>query len=97
MGDLEVDLDGLAGLAAALDRIGDRLERAKAELRGAEDALGDEQVVDGVERFEDRWRDGRKDIRENAEVLGRMLTDSAAAYRQVDSDLAAGLRTSVTS
>lgn len=92
MGDLEVDLDGLSRLAAALDRIGDRLERARGELRGAQDALGDEQVVDGLERFEERWRDGRKDIRDNAETLARMLQESAAAYRRVDRDLTANLR-----
>ena len=94
MGDLEVDLSGLTRLASALDRISDGLEAARGELRGFADSLGDEQVVDGVERFEDRWRDGRKDLRENAETLATMLTESVRAYRQVDQDLAAGLSVS---
>ncbi len=91
MADLEVDLLGLARLASALDRISDGLEAAKGELRGFADSLGDEQVADGVERFEDRWRDGRKEIRANADALSQMLTESVAAYRQVDQDLAASM------
>jgi hypothetical protein len=59
VGDLEVDLGGLTRLASALDRIAERLERARGELRG-------------------------------------MLHDSAAAYRQVDQELASGLRTTTT-
>ena len=92
-GALEVDLLGLTRLATALDRIGDGLEAARGELRGFADSLGDEQVVDGVERFEDRWRDGRKEIRANAEALSLMLTESVGAYRQADTDLAASLTT----
>jgi hypothetical protein len=89
--DLQVDLDGLAALAGTLGRIGERLEGARSELRGAGPELGDEQVVAALERFEQRWRDGRKDIRENGEALATMLTESVRTYRQVDSDLAAGL------
>lgn len=74
MGDLEVDLLGLSRLASALDRIGEGLEAARGESRGFVDSLGDEQVVDGVERFEDRWRDGRKEVRANAQALSTMLT-----------------------
>lgn len=73
MGDLEVDLPGLTRLATALDRIAHGLEAARGELRGA-DSLGDEQVVDGVEHFEDRWQHGRKEIRANAQALPLMLT-----------------------
>ena len=96
MADLEVDLQGLTRLASALDRISEGLEAAKGELRGFADSLGDEQVVDGIERFEDRWRDGRKDIRANADALSEMLTESVAAYRQVDRDLGSSLTTSTS-
>lgn len=96
MADLVVDLDGMSSLASTLTRIGERLDAARSELRGASDELGDEQVVSALERFEHRWRDGREDIRENGEALATMLTESVRTYRQVDSDLAAGIRTSVT-
>lgn len=96
MGDLVVDLGGLARLASALDRIGDRLESARSELSGVSDALGDEQVVDGLERFEERWRDGRQELRENAQTLSTMLQESVRTYTDVDADLAAGLRASVS-
>ncbi len=91
MGDLEVDLLGLSRLASALHRIADGLEVARGELRGFADSLGDEQVADGVERFEDRWRDGRKDLQEDAQTLSMMLTESVRAYHQVDQDLAASM------
>lgn len=95
MADLVVDLDGLSALAAALRRIEARLEAARSELRGAAPDLGDEQVASALERFESRWRDGRKDIAENAEALTTMLGESVAAYRRADQQLAAAVEGAV--
>lgn len=95
MADLVVDLDGLSALAGALGRIGDRLDGARAELRGAADEMGDEQVAEALERFESRWRDGRKDISENAEALTAMLTESAATYRRADNELSSAVQDAV--
>lgn len=95
MADLVVDLDGLSALAGALGRIGDRLDGARSELRGAADEMGDEQVSDALERFESRWRDGRKDIAENAEALTAMLTESVATYRRADSELSSAVQGAV--
>lgn len=91
MGDLEVDLDGLDRLGSALRRIDAALGRARSELRGAGDALGDGDVVEAVERFEDRWRDGREDLREDARTLATMLEESSRTYRDADRRLADGL------
>lgn len=96
MADLQVDLDGLSALAGTLGSIGDRLDGARSELSGAHDDLGDLQVVDALDRFEDRWRDGRREIRENGEALATMLTESVRTYRQVDADLASGIACAVT-
>ncbi len=94
MADLVVDLDGLDRLAGALERIQSQLARAKADLHAGSDVLGDSEVVDGLDRFEERWRDGRKSISENAETLHTMLTESVRTYTDADQQLAAGLSTS---
>lgn len=96
MADLVVDLDGLERLVGALERIDGQLERARADLRSGVDVLGDDDVVEGLERFEQRWRDGREAIRENGATLRTMVSESVRTYRQTDSDLAAGLTTSTT-
>lgn len=96
MADLQVDLGGLSALASTLGRIGDRLDAARSDLSGAHDDLGDPQVVDALDRFEDRWRDGRREIRENGDSLATMLTESVRTYRQVDADLASGIGSAVT-
>lgn len=91
MGDLVVDLDGLSALDGALRRIEGRLESARTELRTAAPDLGDEQVADALEEFEARWRDGRKDIAQNAEALATMLSESVRTYRQADAELGAAI------
>jgi len=92
--DLSVDLDGLSSFASRLDRIRDALDGAEQALRGQDAALGDGTVVDALDRFEDRWRDGREKIVDNAETLATMVTESVATYRQADDDLAGSLSTS---
>ncbi len=94
MPDLSVDLDGLSSFASRLDRIRDALESARDTLRGNDAALGDRTVVDALDRFEDRWRDGREKIEDNAKTLSTMVTESVATYRQADDDLASSLTTS---
>jgi hypothetical protein len=91
--DLEVDLAGLDAFARRLDRICDALQGAENALRGHDDALGDGTVVSALDRFEDRWRDGREKIEENAATLSTMVTESVATYRKADNDLASSLRT----
>ena len=94
MPDLQVDLDGLASFARRLDRIRDALGDAEDVLRGYDDALGDGTVVAALHRFEDRWRDGREKIEDNAKTLSTMVTGSVDAYRRADDDLARSLTTS---
>lgn len=96
MPDLQVDLDGLRSFARRLDRICDALKDAETVLRGEDDALGDGTVVAALHRFEDRWRDGREKIEDNASTLSKMVTESAATYQQADDDLAASLTTTTT-
>lgn len=94
MPDLAVDLDGLAAFAGRLERVARALDGAERELRGADDDLGDGRVVSALHRFEDRWHDGRREVVENAETLSTMVTESVAAYRRVDADLARALTVS---
>lgn len=91
MPDLSVDLDGLAAFARRLERICDALDGAERVLRGHDDALGDGTVVSALHRFEDRWRDGREKIEENATTLATMVTESVATYREADDELARSL------
>jgi ABC-type transporter Mla subunit MlaD len=94
--DLQVDLDGLTAFAARLDRIRSALESARETLRGYDDALGDPRVVRELERFEDRWRDGREKIEANAETLSTMVTESVRTYREADDELASALTTTAS-
>jgi hypothetical protein len=94
MPDLQVDLDGLAAFARRLHRVCDALEGAERVLRGHDEALGDGTVVAALHRFEDRWRDGREKITDNAETLATMVDSSVQTYRQADDDLAGSLTTS---
>jgi hypothetical protein len=89
--DLQVDLAGLTQFAGRLDRIRSALESAQDHLRGHDAALGHERVASEVNRFEDRWRDGRDKIEANAETLSTMVTESVGAYREADQDLADSL------
>lgn len=91
--DLEVDLAGLDAFARRLDRICDALQGAEDVLRGYDDALGDGTVVEALRRFENRWRDGREKIVDNATTLSTMVTESVATYRRTDADLASSLTT----
>ncbi len=91
MSDLYVDLDGLSDFADRLGRIVRALDAAKNALRGHDHALGDDTVVDALHRFEDRWRDGREKITDNATSLGTMVTESVRTFRQVDQDLATAI------
>lgn len=93
MPDLEVDLAGLSAFGDRLSRICDALHDAERVLRGQDDAFGDGTVVTALHRFEDRWRDGREKIEDNAQTLSTMVRESVATYRQADADLAASLRT----
>ena len=97
MPDLWVDLDGLSVFAGSLERIRARLAEARDDLRGQDDVLGHDRVVDELNRFEDRWRDGREKIEGNCEALGLMVTQSVAGFRQADTDLAGSLRVSEAS
>lgn len=94
MADLEVDLDGLDAFGRRLERICDALDGAERVLRGHDAAIGDGTVVDALHRFEDRWRDGREKIQDNATTLATMVTESVATYRRADADLASSLTTS---
>lgn len=83
---IKVDLDGLSGFAQTLDRVRERLAAAERELRGADDVLGDPEVVDGLEHFEKHWRDGREKIGDGAKRLSAMVVSSVEMYRELDAD-----------
>jgi hypothetical protein len=89
---IEVDLEGLSGFAGTLDRVRARLDAARHELRSADDVLGDRDVVEGLEHFEDHWRDGREKIGDGAKRLSAMVVSSVELYRELDADGASGLQ-----
>lgn len=92
MPDLVVDLGGLTSLAGALERIRNEVRNAEAVLTGADDALGDDNVVDALHHFESEWSDGREKIENNADTLARMVRQSVQTFRETDQDLAGALR-----
>lgn len=93
---LTVDLDGLDVLADRLDRIRTSLDADWDSVAAAAEDLGSDQVESAVSRFEDRRRDGRGKLDNNAATLTSMLRETSRAFRQADSDLAAELRDAVT-
>lgn len=89
---IRYDLDGLSSLSRRLDRVADRLSAARSELRGADDVLGDRDVVQALEEFEEHWRDGREKIVDGARRISGMVGSTVALYRELDEQGAAQAR-----
>ena len=81
---ISYDLDGLSSLSRTLSRVADGLAAARSELRGAEDVLGDREVVEGLEHFEEHWRDGREKVVDGARRISDMIASSVRLYRELD-------------
>lgn len=96
MPDLSVDLEGLGALASQLRRIQRGMQDTRGMIDGARADLGSDDVASALDHFESRWKDGRKKIDENGSTLATMVDESVKAYRQTDSQLAQGLRSSAS-
>lgn len=86
---ISYDLDGLSSLSRTLSRVADGLAAARSELRGADDVLGDQEVVEALEHFEEHWRDGREKIVDGARRISDMIGSSVQLYRELDEQGAA--------
>jgi hypothetical protein len=91
MADLQVDVDGLERLVTAMADVRRGLDDTRAVVAAGADALGSDELLDALEHFERHWQDGRGRIKDNVEAVSDAISESAAAYRQADDDLAASL------
>jgi hypothetical protein len=96
MADLVVDLDGLDAFAAQLNRITDTMDATRRLIDAARSDLGSSDVAHALDRFEDRWDDGRQKIEDNGKTLATMVTESTKAYRKADSELTSSLNESMS-
>lgn len=96
MADLVVDIDGLESLMATVRRIQKGLNETKTVVERNAWAIGSGEVVAAMDHFQSHWKDGRKHINENADTMSSMLTDSVAAYRKTDEELATSVQTHET-
>lgn len=90
--DLEVDVEGLGQVAAALVSVRDGLDDTRAAVDALESVLGSSDVARALDDFENNWDDGRGQIKENMEGLISVLQDSAQAYRDTDQSLVDALQ-----
>lgn len=81
---ISYDLDGLSTLSRTLSRVADGLAGARSELRSADDVLGDRDVVDALEHFEEHWRDGREKVVDGARRISDMISSTVTLYRELD-------------
>jgi hypothetical protein len=81
---ISYDVDGLMSLSRTLSRVADGLAAARSELRGADDVLGDREVVEGLEHFEEHWRDGREKVVDGARRISDMIGSSVRLYSELD-------------
>jgi hypothetical protein len=95
--DLVVDLDGLDAFAGQLTRITDGMDATRRLIDAARSELGSVDVAAALDRFEDRWHDGREKIDANGKTLATMVTESTKAYREADAELTTSLHDSIHS
>lgn len=88
---LRVAGDTLASLSTQLGTAAGLLDNSVSGLSGHQDAIGHAGVRDAVAQFERHWGDGRTRIRERAQTLSQVVTDSLASYDDTESDIAAAL------
>lgn len=87
MPDLRVDIAGLEALVGSLASVREGLDQTRSVVDGSERAMGSSEVSAALSDFEDHWDDGRGVLKENLEGIVSAVEESAAAYRQTDSDL----------
>lgn len=96
MTDLVVDLAALDSLTRNLDAIRSRLSSNTNDLDGYRGELGSGELEHALDSFHRNWKDGRAKIDANAGAVCKAGADISANLRQVDADLANGLRASMT-
>lgn len=91
MTDLQVDTEGLRTLSRTLAEVRGALDATRRIIDAGRDALGDNDVYDALNDFENNWDDGRGQINNNMQAMQEILDESANAYETTDGDLATQL------
>ena len=81
----------LGGLAAAVGRIREQLERTADLGQDVEPALGSDVVAGALHHFVTGWHDGRAQICADVGQLSDLLTQASHVYCETDGDLAAAM------
>lgn len=88
---LKVNPAALRTLSGDLGSIRDQLDDTGRLLSRYRDDVGSHRVQDALGSFEDHWGDGRRKIREKAEALQTMASDSADEFESTDVDAASSI------
>ncbi len=88
VGDLEVPLDLLGETAGSLGMLLHECTRASSTLETAEDAVGDNALLDELRTFVSEWPHKRQLLIESVDAVHLMATRSAEAYVDADNQLA---------
>ena len=81
----------LVGLATAVGRIRDELERTADLGQDVRPALGSDVVAGALHHFVTGWHDGRAQICADVGQLADLLTQASQVYSDTDGDLAAAM------
>jgi len=86
--DLQYSLQLLTGLGRELTALADAVEGSAPGTRWNADEVGHHRVVDALHDFAGNWDDNRAELTKSLRAVGKMATDSAETFRQVDDELA---------
>ena len=89
---LRCDLDQLRAAGDQLDVLGREFQHAGQTADDARAAVGHAGLADRLDSFAAGWKVRREDLLEDMTHLAEMTHAAVATYKDVDDQLAAGLR-----
>jgi predicted protein tyrosine phosphatase len=92
MADLSYSLELLNGMGRELTALADALEGNTQRTSWDAEEVGHRKVSDALEDFADSWDDRRELLTKALRDVGRMATDSATTFKEIDDELAADVR-----
>ena len=91
MGRFQVTPDSLVALASSVGQVRDHLSRTADLVGDLSPALGSSAVAAALDHFARGWRDRRKEICAEIDVLSHTLSQAASTYTTTDADIAAAI------
>lgn len=89
MADLSYSLDHLRQLGQQLSGLADAMDGTARRTSWDREGIGHRWVADALEEFAGSWDDKREKLTASIRDVGRMATDSAQTFEDVDEQLAA--------